>query len=241
MCIYYTDKDALHYDSEEHIIPAGIGGVTVLPKEYVSSEFNQEISGLELDFMREGLISIPRPIIGPGKRGSLNAKKVTKSRVHVIRITSDESLFALGYTKLGKVYEIPHLLFNTLTGENSFSCNREEQDMDGQRRIAAFKDQCLQAGALKVKVLSDSSLPVDLILLGIKEDIEQNYNCFLVKHPANMFDTDIEKIKQIGAGIHFDRSPQFTRYMPRVHQKVKVSIEHFYRFRTMVPPRTVLW
>lgn len=71
MCIYYPGRPSLTYQSGEHIIQATIGGIQKLPKGYVSDQFNQALSKLELDVFREGLPGFARVLDGPGKRGKL--------------------------------------------------------------------------------------------------------------------------------------------------------------------------
>jgi hypothetical protein len=71
-CIYLKGTEpVLSFNSQEHIFPAGIGGIQMLPKGYVSDQFNNSFSKIELDFMRNSLIALPRQFYGPGKRGSI--------------------------------------------------------------------------------------------------------------------------------------------------------------------------
>src|SRR5580658_987513 len=104
MCIYYKYRDGLHYGSGEHIIPAAIGGKKKLPSGYVSNEFNNDISKLEQEFIRESFVAMAREVQGPGKRGKLGDKFATKSKVHVVRNVDDDRLFALGYIKMGRTF-----------------------------------------------------------------------------------------------------------------------------------------
>ena len=59
MCIYLEDNENLNYDSVEHIIPAGLGGIKKLPLHFVSREFNNMSSKIERTLMRHSLIAIP--------------------------------------------------------------------------------------------------------------------------------------------------------------------------------------
>ncbi|WP_057912619.1 HNH endonuclease [Peribacillus muralis] len=70
-CIYFkkTEPEAT-FLSEEHIFPAGIGGKKKLPQEYVSHDCNNAFSSMELEFMRNSIISIPRQFYGPGNEGN---------------------------------------------------------------------------------------------------------------------------------------------------------------------------
>lgn len=57
-CIYCTDYDKnLKYNSEEHVIPAGLGGISKLPRDYVSDAANNKFSKYELKAMRYSLLT----------------------------------------------------------------------------------------------------------------------------------------------------------------------------------------
>jgi len=227
MCIYYTKRKELHYDSAEHIIPAAIGGIARLPKEYVSREFNTNISGLEQDFIREGMIALVRPLVGPGKRGSLSEKKATKSKIQVIRAVGDEVNVALGYSRGRKTIEIPHLKMNTKTGESAFNCSELGLQPGGaEKELQQFKSRCVQADGLRVKILEDSHLPVDVILLGIADGIEENYNCFFAKNPANPLMPTTNNLQQIGQGIRFIPDIKHSQYQPIVHGNITFKMDH---------------
>lgn len=106
-CIY-TEKDEkiAMFKKREHVFPAGIGGKNMLNQGDVCDEINEFFSKLELNFMRESIIQIPRMFVGPGKRGSLNKKKATKSKVFLM-YTENES--KLGYILLGNPIIIPQI------------------------------------------------------------------------------------------------------------------------------------
>ena len=99
MCIYYKGRDGLTYNQQEHILPAGLGGKTKLPKGFVSDQFNNDISKLEEEVMRGSLIALARQFEGPGKRGKLGEKHETKSKV---LLTADEenNYFSLCYLEV---------------------------------------------------------------------------------------------------------------------------------------------
>ena len=121
MCLYYKNRTDLTYDSGEHILPAALGGIQKLPVDYVSSQFNTNISKLELDFIRNSFVSVAREIEGPGHRGKLAVRHAISSPVQVIEGATDKSIVSLGYMKKGRLYEIPHLLLNTETKTTQFS------------------------------------------------------------------------------------------------------------------------
>jgi hypothetical protein len=132
MCIYLGENSELHYDSAEHIIPAGLGGIKKLPIVYVSREFNRLISKSEQGFLRNSIISMPRQIIGPGKRGSSTNIKATKSLINVFKQQTDKGSLSLGYIQLGKPVEIPHIVLNNTTGAYSVGLNKETAEEELQ-------------------------------------------------------------------------------------------------------------
>lgn len=112
-CIYLNDTEPpLTFASEEHIFPAGIGGIRKLPMDYVSHDANNAFSALELNFMRKSFLSVPRQFVGPGKRGSLSHTKATKSQI-IITHSDNPELIGFGYVSLGDLYHIPEVKFNT--------------------------------------------------------------------------------------------------------------------------------
>ncbi|WP_125719599.1 hypothetical protein [Flavobacterium ustbae] len=128
MCIYLTSKEKLNYKNAEHIISAGLGGKLKLPLGYVSDEFNNIISKSEQEFLRSSIISLPRQISGPGKRGSLNPKRETKSKISVFSEPTKGECFSLGYIQMNKPFEIPHVIFNQITGEVIFNFPKQNSE-----------------------------------------------------------------------------------------------------------------
>ena len=125
MCIYYGDMPKLTYNKQEHIFPAGLGGKTMLPKGYVSDQANELFSPLEAKLMHDSLLSISRSLFGPGKRGSLNPQKASKSKICVLKKSDDE--LSLGYIAGSKGYYINNLVkcksqfvFTVATGQHGF-------------------------------------------------------------------------------------------------------------------------
>ncbi|MGN4125214.1 hypothetical protein ACMGD3_09405 [Lysinibacillus sphaericus] len=122
LCIYTKQ---LHDDSEiksgDHIMLAALGGIKKLPKSYVSHDANNFLSKLEKHFTRDSIISLIRQFKGPGKRGNLNPKNASKSKVAVMISDytegDDEKKYKLGYLELGKPYVINQFIFN-LDGTN---------------------------------------------------------------------------------------------------------------------------
>ena len=105
MCIYLGNSEKLTYKKQEHVFPAGLGGKQMLDHGVVSDQANGLFSPMELTLMRHSLIAFERMMYGPGKRGSLNPAKASKSAVTVG--LQDDGQPILCYTAAGKPYNIP--------------------------------------------------------------------------------------------------------------------------------------
>ena len=106
------------YNSAEHIIPAGLGGIKKLPKGYVSDQANNLFSKMEIKALRYSVLAGNRLRHGPGKRGN---QKVKKEKTPVIRLLNeqDNNNLTLGYIFMGAAYIIPQIScnYNCLSGE----------------------------------------------------------------------------------------------------------------------------
>lgn len=121
-CIYTKKSfDNAIMTSGEHIFLAAIGGKKKLPKTFVSHEVNNFFSKLEKRFSRDSIVSIPRQFEGPGKRGSLNENKASKSNIFVMESWIDTQnlgeKYSLGYIKLAKPYTIETVFILSLCTE----------------------------------------------------------------------------------------------------------------------------
>ncbi|TGL75365.1 HNH endonuclease [Leptospira levettii] len=112
-CLYCGKDDReVTFTSQEHVFPAGIGGIFQLPKGTVCDNCNtRNFSDHERDFMRNSIISLPRQFYGPGKRGSLNPNKATSSLVHLMAHTDESEERSLGFIQIGKPFQIPQFRF----------------------------------------------------------------------------------------------------------------------------------
>jgi hypothetical protein len=225
MCIYYKEREGLHYTSKEHIFPANIGGKLVLSVGYVSDEFNNAISGLEQEFSRTSLVSIARQMEGPGKRGRLSPQHATKSRVHVIENRSDPNLPSLGYVQEARAYEIPHLLMDTKQSFFSFDA-KDGQDADSMYEI--FRKQCMETDTMRVREILSDKMPKDMVLFGVARGIEEHYNCFFAKHPENGWPLLLESIAEIAEKMtQAPDSRRAVRYQPVAQLSMVFTEDHF--------------
>lgn len=121
-CIYYKKSNPhLHFDKEEHVIPAGLGGIQKLKKGTVSDEANEKFSKLETVVLRNSLIALNRMNNGPGKRGGLNVKKVKSPVMRVLKQEKGSSVeFVLGFIFAGQSYIIPQIILDFDIKSNTF-------------------------------------------------------------------------------------------------------------------------
>lgn len=110
MCIYYGNERNLTYKKQEHVFPAGLGGIAMLPKGFVSDQANELFSPLEAELMHNSLISIARALFGPEKRGSHSPKKASISNISILKNTDGK--IALGYLSGRSGYYINSLYKN---------------------------------------------------------------------------------------------------------------------------------
>ncbi len=201
MCIYLTQQQELHYDSADHIIPAGLGGMKKLPLDYVSREFNNLSSKLEMELMRSSMISMARQILGPGKRGSLNPSKATKSSISVFQQHPDGDTFSLGYIREGKPFEIPQIFLNSENGAFTVSLKKECTDNE----LQSFKLKLTQFDTFRIKMIKSSDLKPNTFLLGI---IEDNIDCYIASNDGETHPFNKEVLEHI-ASLIIDRSTFF--------------------------------
>ena len=118
MCIYFCDKENLTYAKQEHVFPAGLGGIQKLAHGVVSDQANERFSPLEDKLLHRSLLSVCRAMLGPGKRGNLSPEKASKSQVCLAR--NDDGAYELSYTSLATPYTIMQAQFKGNTA--SLSC-----------------------------------------------------------------------------------------------------------------------
>lgn len=216
MCIYYTNRTNLNYTGTEHIFPAGVGGIKTLTKGCVSDEFNRDISKIEQSFLRDSIFSLPRILLGPGKRGSLNENKATKSRIHLVTSNEDPKILALGYTKLARTIEIPSIKLDFNSKQAIISMSESITDSEFQMAIQKFNDQCVNM-LLKIREVISEEIPDNIVLIGIEEGIEENRNCFVFRNAKFNVPLDSQNIKATIASIDYKgKTGDFKSYMPTV-------------------------
>lgn len=168
ICIYSkkTEPD-VSFKSQEHIFPASLGGISKLPKGYVSDEINKKFSSeLEIKFMRESIISLHRQFVGPGSRGNVNnRKKSSQSKVHVMK--DDDDRYALGYITLGDPIYIKQIIFN-FDNDGNLSNSHE---VIFPPNIKDVKNELNKFLGLNnsITLIKDNRIPFNKIIVGINE------------------------------------------------------------------------
>jgi hypothetical protein len=219
MCIYYTDTPGLHFKSQEHVIPAAIGGRKKLPVGYVSDEFNNDISKLEREFIQKSVVSMAREIEGPGKRGKLAEKYATKSRVFVISSSDKPGTLALGYLVKGKGIEIPQIVFDTATGHGNLR-------LSSPLEINSLKQRLSGAVDTDIRVIIDDRIPEHTILLGAENSVEEHFTIFVAKNTANSFQIDGSRVVQLAKGIAVDLQETQERYKPIFTRQIEFKTDY---------------
>lgn len=162
MCIYLGNSDSLTYQKQEHVFPAGLGGKQMLAHGVVSDQANELFSPMELKLMRHSLIAFERMMYGPGKRGSHNPAKASKSAVNVG--LQDDGQPILCYTAAGKPYNIPQ--FHRHENEATISVPRECDD--SEKQIKSFL-KALEHFGEKFSFLRSEHIPAGDIIVGFSE------------------------------------------------------------------------
>ncbi len=226
MCIYLGNKIGLHYESQEHVFPAALGGIAKLPIGFVSDEFNQMISGLEMDFMRNYVFTIPRTIEGPGKRGKLAEKFHSPSNVSVL-VDEKDRQYALGYTIKNKPYKIPHICLNSVTGETLFSFQNDYSE-NLKSKIENFLNWIKQINWNSVIELDGEMLPDNLILFGTMPRKNGSIRAFIAKNKLNKFTLNLAQVQHIAEGYYNQYNiPHSKKYHATVHAKATLIEDHF--------------
>lgn len=220
VCIYLKGTEPeLSFTSEEHIFPAGIGGIQKLPQGYVSHECNNAFSALELEFMRNSLIAFPRQFYGPGKRGNLSPKKATKSNVTLMSSRDAPDLIELGYISLGRPYVIPQLKID-INGTVHFISDRSF----GEYKIQ-FKDFVKKLPKFDYKYIlhEDERFGKGDFIIGYHDG--KWHVALSNKALISEIDGFIEKI--LSQKVFENGTPQYATVQPKVHQTIQMDDRYF--------------
>ncbi|MFC0475578.1 hypothetical protein ACFFHF_09985 [Robertmurraya beringensis] len=221
-CIYLKGGEPNYtFNSQEHIFPAGLGGIQKLPEGYVSDQCNNAFSALELNFMRNSLIALPRQFVGPGKRGKLSPKKATKSNVSLMSGREGQTSLSFGYLSLGKPYNIPQIIVN-INGKYNFTSDRSfgepsEQFINFINQLKKFEDKYI--------LHEDESFYNDEFVLGYHEG----------KWHLGL--SNVELAKKLMEFVHkmVDQTPEqksepgYGTFQATVHQSLQFDPDSYFR------------
>ncbi|HBF6022975.1 TPA: hypothetical protein KOS16_003770 [Clostridioides difficile] len=238
LCIYSKKSEPeVSFKKQEHIFPASLGGLSKLPKGYVSDEINEKFSkDLELDFTREGFLAIVRQFIGPGSRGNINnPKKATQSKVHLISDEDDNN--ALGYIVEGVPTYIKQIIFNLEDGALS---NSTKLIFPKTKNVTEELEKFLNADYKHITLIRDIHIPENEIILGLNEYQEKGKGAlkkkwFIGHNPNVSINEDLkEKLKKFtkevylySVGKKFDLTIEYKKVTS--HQPIIFSQELFFR------------
>jgi hypothetical protein len=219
LCIYYKSRPDLTFNTEEHIFPAGLGGRMTLQQGMVSLEFNNDISAVELTFMRDSVIALPRQLLGPGKRGKTGDKHATRSRIHLIENFTRPGVYSLGYIKAGKPEEIPQININLISGAALFSVPGIEQSKAQEKLLKLL--EAFNEGNVRYK--KDARIGETDIIIGFDKNI------LVYTAPETKYQIDLQYAKRLHELLSAHHSdPAHLRFHIKTKQDVTVG-EDFYR------------
>ncbi|HHT7061247.1 TPA: hypothetical protein ACTZ5S_003645 [Bacillus cereus] len=220
-CIYLKGTEPkLTFKSQEHIFPAGIGGIQKLPQEYVSHNANNAFSALELGFMRNSLIMLPRQFYGPGKRGNLSPKNATKSKVSLMEEVSNPTSIAFGYLSLGKPYRIAQVKINVSNGECQLMF--DQSSGEASEKITTFTSQ-LGKFDNKYSLYEDERFTEDEFVLGIHDN-----KWYLGLSNTGLITKIQGYIKRLLKQAPFNnQTPQYRQSQTRVDQTIQMDEDYF--------------
>lgn len=221
-CIYLKGMEPeLTFISGEHVIPAGIGGIQKLPIGIVSDQINTKVfSPLELDFMRNSFISLPRQFYGTGKRGSFAPEKASKSNIHLM-VSRDDETMNLGYIKLAKPHSIPQV---RVCPNGVVHFNFDKADGINKLQIKQLIDNMKKFDG-KYQEINDNRISTDEFLLGT-----DNKRWYLAKHQSRGITDLLEIVGRIINSLDAGSlEPKYQISQMTSHQSMAFNIESYFR------------
>ncbi|PEL74420.1 hypothetical protein CN603_15835 [Bacillus toyonensis] len=219
-CIYLQDEQSkFTYNSGEHIIPAGLGGIQKLPGGYVSDLCNNTFSGIETEFMRRSLLALPRQFLGPGKRGKLNPREATKSGIGFMWDGISTETIELSYISLGDPYALPQLKINT-KGNIKFSADKSLGDTE--QILNNFFNQ-LKKFDNKYTIHEDTRIDKETFLIGYEKDEKRWHLAFHEKTHNIDVQKWIERVLN-PEGRKFSK-PEYRSMQAEVTQQFTMDLE----------------
>ncbi|CAI8779565.1 HNH endonuclease [Brevibacillus sp. IT-7CA2] len=219
-CIYLKKTEPeVTFKSEEHIFPAGVGGIQKLPLEYVSHDCNNAFSSMELYAMRYSVLALHRQFVGPGKRGNLNPKNATKSTISLMSGVTDLNQVEFGYISLGQPYSISQIKIH-LNGTCNFISDTSYGDITEQ--IEDFKKELGKYNS-RYTLHKDERLNQEEFILGVHE------GKWHVALSNNDLELEINKFieKLIVQKPFENQTPSYRTERPKVEQTIQFDDRYF--------------
>lgn len=229
-CIYYFDRPGLTFDNAEHIIPAGIGGQSTLPKGYVSDQFNNDISKIEMRFMRESILAIGRQLVGPGKRGSTKPKEATRSSVMLVSQPGPPETFFLGYLSLGDAVSMPQIRVNQLTGEVDWSL---PAGFTAESAGPYLVERLEAISTLKTRYILDDRLPENVVIIAFDDQL------YIARSKSSKFELSAAIAAGLQASIESWTGPYEQKHQPISFNQVAIVADDFYRVTAKIALNTL--
>lgn len=230
ICIY-TQKpfEDATLTSGDHIFLAAIGGKRKLPKSFVSHEVNNFFSKLEKRFSRDSIISISRQFEGPGKRGSLNENKASKSNIFVMESLEEaqelSGKYSLGYIKLAKPFIINHFSFQLDNETVSISLDQSiiDENMTQEKVLTDFVERAKMFN--EYTLIEEAKLPPTLVLFG-----ESEKRWFLAVNDKKFIPLAMKEIDKLRNAKSVDpKSSKENSSQVMTHQHYKFDLEEYNR------------
>ncbi|WP_066302082.1 hypothetical protein [Bacillus sp. FJAT-29937] len=219
-CIYFKKTEPeVSFSSEEHIFPAGIGGIQKLPMEYVSHNCNNGFSGMELSFMRNSLIALPRQFVGPGKRGNLNPMNATQGPISLMKGLASPNSIELGYLSLGIPYSISQIKID-INGTLQFISDRSFGDAN--RQTSEFIKNLGKYNG-RYTLFEDKRLSQNELILGLHNG--KWYVALSNKDLETKIDNYVQKLIEQNPFDNF--TPNYNSEQTRVHQTLQFDDSYF--------------
>ncbi|MGF7078907.1 hypothetical protein [Mucilaginibacter sp. UYCu711] len=201
MCIYLTGQTNLHYKKQEHIIPAGLGGMMKLANGVVSDEFNYAMSGLEKQYMSDSIFAgFARVTEGPGRSGSLSDQNQTRSNIHVLVNNTDAKDVTLGYIQKGVPINLPQFRYDIHTKAIQVQLKNEPGIQEKIDELIAI---CKSIATINTTLITSDLIPENTFLFGYKT--EKKYNrAFFASNPKATFNFSNALLEEFGEKLVLD-------------------------------------
>jgi hypothetical protein len=195
-----------------------MGGLTMLPKGFVSDEFNHDMSKIELRFMRNSIIAMPRQLVGPGRRGKSGIKHATRSEVLLIGSKEEPGVFSLGYLQLARAVPLPQIRIDIGTGLVNWSVDAGQPQPD-----QFFLNRLSNISQTNIRYISTRDLPQQEILIGFDEHL------YIARPKGSTFTISPELIRGLMESIQTHSSPANAQHQQININQIAYIDDDFYR------------